>query len=408
MRSGPNQTPPTTSDRRKARRSAKVAGILVALVVTGSLAFFGLRERSTPAPGLAEPGAPANADSSAVVVPEGRLLLATAGCRSRLFTEDVGELDLGYTYTHELSPDGSLILADKGRTPGGCFSGLELFMLDPTTGATTSIARAGPNEALGSATWSPDGSRVAYLRTTYPGDPSKPGNGQPLSTRICVVDVATRSSQCFPEVDAYSFDWTPDGASLVVDTAEDVRLLDIASADFSLLVPSDGGQNVGRALAKAGLGRPDQFTLTKWSSSGRYLATLVFVSGGSEPAFVVPLVLTSSGDFVAMGRPSGEFAEWFKWSPTEDVLAYTQGEAPYRITEAFLLDPLTGDESLLASSDGRIYPFIRGLEWSPSGQWLALALWSPDRSEALIIDQNGAEQARLRTGLEASLRNWAP
>ncbi len=402
---GSSQTPQMTSDHAKLRRSVKVAGTLVASVVTGSLAFFGLGVSSTPTQRFAALAPPA--DGSSAVVPEGRLLLATAGCRSRLFTED-GELDLGDTYTHEVSPDGSLILAARGRTPRGCSFGLELLVLDPLTKATTSIARAGPNESLSSAAWSPDGSQIGYLVSTHRGNPSKPGNGQPLSHTVCLVEVRTGVNQCFPGVDAYFFDWAPDGARLVVDTAEDVRLLDIASGEFSLLVPPDGGQSGGTALETAGLGRPDQFTLTKWSSSGRYLATLVFLTGGSESAFVVPMVLTSSGDFVAMGRPSGEFAEWFEWSPAEDVLAYTQGKAPYQITEVNLLDPQSGAESLLASSAGRNYPIVRGLEWSPSGRWLAIAQWSPDRSEVLIIDKDGAEQASLSTGIEPSLRNWAP
>ncbi|MBA3552549.1 MAG: hypothetical protein H0W27_06735 [Actinobacteria bacterium] len=397
------------------RRPARVAAILVALAVTGSLVYFGLvvsstpatrlTEPATPVSRLTEPATPADAGSSAVV-PEGSLLMASPGCRSRLVSKE-GEQDLGYTYAHEVSPDGSLILAARGRIPRGCHRDLELLVLNPSTGRTTSIARAGPNEILNDAAWSPDGSQVAYLVSTHRGDPLEPGNGQPLSTRACVVELGTRVSRCFPKVHAYFFDWAPDGATLVVDTAEDIRLIDIANGDLSLLVPPDGGKSGGPALAKAGLGRPGQFTLTKWSSSGRYLATLVFLDGGTESAFVVPMVFTSTGDFVALGQPSTEFAEWFEWSPVEDVLAYTQGRAPYLITDVYLLDPRTGAESLLVSSDGRDYPTIRGLEWSPSGRWLALAPLSPDRRDVLIIDRDGVERGRLpSTVLREPLRDW--
>jgi hypothetical protein len=58
-----------------------------------------------------------------------------------------------------------------------------------------------------------------------------------------------------------------------------------------------------------------------------------------------------------------------------DILAYPQGEAPYRITDVYLLDPTTGSERRLVTSGGKEYPHVTDLVWSPSGRWVAVTLW---------------------------------
>jgi putative transposase len=77
---------------------------------------------------------------------------------------------------------------------------------------------------------------------------------------------------------------------------------------------------------------------------------------------------------VAFGRASTEFPESCAWSPVADVLAYTRGEAPYRITEVHLLDPATGeDRPLVAGEDTRLV--VTSMAWAGSGWWIAIAGW---------------------------------
>lgn len=89
----------------------------------------------------------------------------------------------------------------------------------------------------------------------------------------------------------------------------------------------------------------------------------------------MPVVFTPRGDFVAVGRPSGEFPEPFAWSPIEDVLAYTRGEAPYRITEAYVLDPATGEDRALVADMGPEPFVLTTLAWSPGGDAVAAQDW---------------------------------
>ena len=67
--------------------------------------------------------------------------------------------------------------------------------------------------------------------------------------------------------------------------------------------------------------------------------------------------------------------------PAADELAYTRGEAPNRIAEAYLLDPATGeDRALVSGEDTDTFFVLTDMAWAPSGRWLAVAGWT-DRAE---------------------------
>ena len=96
-------------------------------------------------------------------------------------------------------------------------------------------------------------------------------------------------------------------------------------------------------------------------------------------------------------------------------MAYTQGEAPYRITEAHVLDPVTDEDRHLVSSDGKRYPIITDLVWSPSGQWIALSLWDVkgdrERVTLRIIDADSGDVRETEVdvgGVTEPLVDWGP
>lgn len=141
------------------------------------------------------------------------------------------------------------------------------------------------------------------------------------------------------------------------------------------------------------MGESWQLVGSEWSPSGRYLAALANLRDSMFS--YVPVVFTPDGEFVALGRPSTEFPEPMAWSP-DDVLAYAQGEAPYRITEVFVLNPAVGAEQHLVTAGGADYPIILDMAWSPGGRWLALVMFESlgegrVRTSLRVVDATGVD-----------------
>jgi Tol biopolymer transport system component len=357
--------------RRFARRSRRrtvgttlVGVALGAMSVAAALSLVGpLGEGQPP---------PSDRSGSQTVVPEqglpeGRLVIQQGTQVAVLRAgSDRPEQVAGDLWAYDLSPDGSWILGVKGRA---------LVAID-ATGRHRVLFTAPEGDSIQvEPRWSPDGSMIAYsLGSQDPADRST----------LCVlafttgegVASPTGESTCFPEAGrVYTLDWAPDSHTIVAagPPSQPVYKVDVAIGEVSAIVDQEGDTPTNRELEARGWGTSRQLVGPTWSASGRYLAALANMEGG--PYSYIPVVFTPAGDVVGLGRPSTEFPRSIEWSPVEDVLAYTQGEAPYRITEVFLLDPTTGTERRLVTSSGEQYPHVTDMMWSPTGRWLALALW---------------------------------
>src|SRR5206468_13066887 len=110
---------------------------------------------------------------------------------------------------------------------------------------------------------------------------------------------------------------------------EPLHTVDVTDGRVSTLDDQEGDSPIARAIAERGWGEAFQLVDPIWSPSGRYLAALANLEG-SDLSYV-PVVFSPAGQAVAFGQPSSEFPEPLAWSPTQDVLVYTQGEAPYQI-----------------------------------------------------------------------------
>lgn len=312
----------------------------------------------TPAPSLLPEGTVSLPPDA---VPEGTLLLWTeAGAEIISAGSERSRLVPGISTPLDLSSDGSMVL---GSNYSASSSAHRLLSVDLHTGEGTVLVRTEGEDVLGAfAQWSPDGSMVAY--TAGSQDPAE-------RSTLCVLTLHAAEPQCFPGVGrVFTFDWSPDGGRLVVagPGAQPVRTLDAATGALGDVVPQQGDTTINEAIRNAGMGTSGQLVGPEWSPSGMFLAALANLED-SKFAYV-PVVFSLDGEVVALGRPSGEFPEPFEWSSVSDALVYTRGQAPYRITEAYLLDPATGDEQTLAHEGDA--PFVlRDLAWSPSGRWLA-------------------------------------
>jgi len=269
---------------------------------------------------------------------------------------------------YDVSPDaGDVLVATYVTEPTNYTRENELLTIDPSTGERAALVRAGPKEDLGPAVWSPDGQHVAYRLTVLPIDPAKERPEGMVEQTVCIVDVATTTSRCFPDLGTVDgFDWSPDGRQIAVDsvgTDLPLRLLDVetnAVSDFASPLNPD---------LVASLGRAPSWSLVNvgWSSSGTYLATL------GHP--IATAIFDSDGRFVMVSHETEEFSDVLTWSPTDDLLAYAVGRLPYAITDLYVLDPASGEDRVLYSTgDGEAAPIVVDAVWSPSGRWLAVAV----------------------------------
>jgi hypothetical protein len=338
--------------------------------------------------------------------PAGQLLLATGGS-GWLYSAAEGKRSLGDVHPFDLSPDGLSVLGARSeQEPTGITRNTELVIIDTTSLKEHPIVLAGDRETLGPAQWSPDGSQIVYRLATSEVDPSEVHPGERWTYAVCVRTLTSPDSRCFdPPGTVYSFDWSPDGENVLVagPGSEPVSRLNLATGATEAVI-SPGGDDALRAeLEHLGYGEPVQFVLPRWSASGRYIAALVNLTGGTRG--IVPAVFTSEGAFVSLGRASGEMLDASAWAPLRDLLAYTQGEAPYGITELYLHDPAAGGDRLLATTDdeGPEIPRIDGVAWSPDGRWIA---FSRPKGVGIV----NIEEQELARELDASgtVVDWGP
>jgi tricorn protease-like protein len=224
---------------------------------------------------------------------------------------------------------------------------------------------------------------------------------------------ATRS--CFPDlgtVDAFS--WSPDGGSLLVDGVGRIplRRVDVSTGQVSDLTTGDDPALLDAVRAKTGRSeRWCGFSRAAWSHSGRFVATDVCFTDA-----VVPAIFSAEGGFVTLAERSERFSDVLGWSPAQDVLAYVTGFPPsHRITQLHLLDALTGEDRLLLTTGSEEdSPVVVGIAWSPSGRWLAMAIWTPQEVTVRVVDVTGGEAIR-EFGIDFNpadvsepLVDWAP
>ena len=372
--------------QRRRRNGAATLGLAIsALLVVGVWTVLPSGRKSPQAPKRAlAPGNIVLPDRS--FLPEGLLLLRTGNEAEILRhgearSETVATSDLKSLELFDVARDGSKVVGAIGR---------ELVSVDTTTGKRSVLLRLPARQALGaSAKWSPDGSRVAYSVGRLTATILSGRRYSDAPQTLCVYFVLSRSIRCWPEVgNVYSFDWAPGGNDLVVAGHPDEPLyqLDITAGRVSPLVSQKGSTPINRALAARGWGEGIQLVRPMWSPSGQFLAALVNLTG-SRFAYV-PVIFRPNGQPVAFGRPSNESPRPLGWSPVEDLLAYSEAEAPYLITAVRLLDPFSTEDRLLLSSEETSYQGLTDLAWSPSGRWVGVTLWrrvADERTSAALV-----------------------
>lgn len=337
--------------------------------------------------------------------PAGQLLLR-ADSETWLYSAAEGARSLGPVTPFDLSPDGAGVLAARSeQEPTGLIRNTELLAIDTRSEDERVIVQAGDRETLDLAKWSPDGSSVAYRLTTYAADPSEI-RPKRSTVELCLRNISTFDGRCFEQPDQiFDVDWYPDNSGLLIAGRGDepVFRLDLDSGTTEVVIPPGGDQALQSELDRLGYGRPMQFVVPQISPSGRYIAALVMLEGGTR--LYVPAILGSTGELVSLAKPSGGFPDAFAWSPARDLLAYTVGEAPYAITELYLHDPAATSDRLLGTTEdeGPMIPRIDGVAWSPDGRWVAFS--RPDGVRVVDTQGEGPDRELRASG---TVVDWGP
>lgn len=199
--------------------------------------------RKVPAPLLVRRPEPATAPPVLLTAPrnEGRFVYQTklGGQIAIINADGTGQQDLADGSEPALSPDGTLVAFNRaGATPG-------IYVLDLATGEETLVFSG---NRVRSPSWSPDGSKIAFLRSKQ--DPVlgfDPATRRPKWTledhfSIAVIpagggDVIDLPSQEFSSHPS----WSPDGKQIVFDGNTGLYIVDATGASGPKLIPGTNG-----------------------------------------------------------------------------------------------------------------------------------------------------------------------
>ncbi len=131
------------------------------------------------------------------------------------------------------SPDGRTIAFTRGENLSNEKANDDLYVLDFATGATNQLTRTPPGVFESAAAWSPDGSLIAFARST--GTSQFDG-----MSRIYVINRDGTGERLVLEhklfaYAPYSLDWSPDGRSIAFETSSMIGCTSIS------VVSSNGG-----------------------------------------------------------------------------------------------------------------------------------------------------------------------
>lgn len=272
----------------------------------------------------------------------------------------VGAIVLGLDDGHT-DAGGQLLVGTAGR-------GLGLWSLDVDNAARpVTLTRPEPEYDYAPA-WSPDGSRIAFVRRLPRGDTG-------------VVWIASADGTDARSVGAGSSPaWAPDGVRLAFGRGSDIVVHDVASRATRTVVEAGSTDH--------GVGAPE------WSPDGRLIAYLQTYRPsdeyeGRQSLYVVDARGLGGGRVLAETQDPISYYSDFDWSPdgTRIALAvYDElavGDADYTSVIG-----LEGENRHVPA------PSTGGLDWSPDGRSLVVA---SDGGLAVVDAETGERQRELVT-----------
>ena len=256
----------------------------------------------------------------------------------------------------------------------------DLFLLDPTTGATRNLTQT-PDTYEGSPAWSPDGSKVVFDRYTF--KQIREGAFREID-HLVLMDLASGDQAdpgwCESASCARDVAWSPDGTHVaLVDRVgghQVLRSIDVASGT--------GIDLCTEAVCGDGLGQPI------WSPDGRWVAVsnvqrvgttgVAPISGSvwvarSDGSSVQRLTPEDPGACPAESSNEGcPFDVAGSFSPDSTEVAFSRydfSREDRQPTGAFIVSVATGQIRRVSPCEPDYCPQTIGPRWSPAGGWIA-------------------------------------
>jgi WD40-like Beta Propeller Repeat len=277
------------------------------------------------------------------------------------------------------SPDGSKLAFVRFTAPS-TEARSNLFVLDLQTGAETQVSFA-PDERKHTLTWSPDGSKLAFYMRSYTGE------GPTQNFGLWILDLATSSQKLLLPDSEHGYclyGWSPDSNSIAAGcTHGSLHLIDVASGERRVLDEHHGfgdpawspsGQMIAYSCETAPGG--GYFTCAiRRDGSGR----VMFPDRGQGAIwdFAGDKVVFSGGGSLFFGDPAtGTY--------THVIGGWAGGEPRFFLSERVLsgfmcspnVQPCIGHRMLTDIDAGMTIEAILGpgAEWSPNKRYIAFAI----------------------------------
>ncbi len=277
------------------------------------------------------------------------------------------------------SPDGSKLAFVRFTAPS-TEAGSNIFVLDLQNGVETQVSFA-PDERKHSLTWSPDGSELAFYMRSYTG------YGQSENFGLWTLDVATSKQKLLlpDSVHGYClYAWSPDSKSIAAGcTHGPLYLIDVASGERRVLDEQHGfgdpawspdGQMIAYSCENEGLSGYFACAI-KADGSGR----VMFEDSGAGAIWSLSgdRVVFSDGNTLFFGDPA-------TGSYTRVIEEWAGGEPRAFLSERVLagftcspnVAPCIGHQLLTDIDAGKTIEAIvgPGSRWSPNRRYIAFAI----------------------------------
>lgn len=223
--------------------------------------------------------------------------------------------------------------------------------------------------------WSPDGSRIAYLRDAGWTEDTTDVTG------LYILNLEPDTSRLVVEGFTMSPSWRPDGGRIVFSTG-----------DIFTIRPD--GSGLHRLVHRGRTFSPS------WAPNGQRIAYDLTIPTDSSGLWLVNPD-GSGKKYLGLGRFNrGRFPAW---SPDHRILFEGYSDRSSENPQLWIADSSASDSSQFTDND-----FInnRDPEWSPNGKWIAWAPVQQGDSEIWIMRGDGSAPRKLITGGDTP--TWGP
>jgi TolB protein len=260
-----------------------------------------------------------------------------------------------------------------------------IFMMESDATAKKSLI-SDPKAHLISASWSPDGSKIAFLSARNSDSDSLNNHQIPYHFSLYEIDVASGKEKRLIDMPVNSFQWSPNGKQMLFISAyEDPDRVKYA---VYILNPPTGEQRRVTSFGKS--------CSATWSPDG---AQLAFSLGDDKISDVY--TVRSDGQSTRCLTDSKSLVSGPAWSPDGKTLAYVTLNSPgskNTVGGVYVVNP-DGTNSKLISSFMAYSVF-----WSPDGK-LLLAQWDGGAS---LMDAEGKKTKNMASEMSPIDMVFAP